>query len=387
MKSKELVINIGVLAITIIIMFFLIEIGFRIFTPPTQTVKIEDRTINGSATAVSFEEKAETGLRNLFYFKESGGRLRPNSRVTLKDHYVSGEDVVIETNSLGYRDKEIGGKDPNKIRILFLGDSITFGDYLDEEETYVRILENLINKDITTRQVEMINGAVGGVNLQTELAILMDSGLSLKPDIVFIALYLNDASYPLYIKPTILGFPFSKSRFLSWMINRIDLMDFLTNEIEPSGIVIEDFKNFIENNPIKRGVNFAEDKEVFNYLIAKNYKDWGYAWTDPAWKEIGKLMRIIKQLEQENDFKTVVALFPVDYQVLTEFDSGEPQDDFNELMKELNIPHLDILPYLKLINNETPIQQLYYDHCHYNKLGNILIAQKIKDFLEDEKLI
>ena len=50
--------------------------------------------------------------------------------------------VEEKTNSLGLRDREIGPKAPESVRILGLGDSYAFGHGVSLEETYVKQLES-----------------------------------------------------------------------------------------------------------------------------------------------------------------------------------------------------------------------------------------------------
>jgi hypothetical protein len=57
--------------------------------------------------------------------------------VTIRNHTISGLDVAIETNAYGFRGPELGAPEPGRTRVLVLGDSITWGDYLPVEEVYV----------------------------------------------------------------------------------------------------------------------------------------------------------------------------------------------------------------------------------------------------------
>ena len=96
--------------------------------------------------------------------------------------------LVYRTNSLGYRNPEIGPKKGK--RLLFLGDSITFGQGVNEEWTFVRLLENLARAQ--GENWETVNGAVEGLGTNGELAVLNETGLALKPDVVVLDFYLND---------------------------------------------------------------------------------------------------------------------------------------------------------------------------------------------------
>lgn len=91
-----------------------------------------------------------------------------------------------------YRNREISSK--TKPRVLFLGDSITFGDYLPEEETFVRRVETLSVNG--ARPLETVNAGIGAIGLQNALSILMEMGIGIDPDVVVIGFYLNDFRPP-----------------------------------------------------------------------------------------------------------------------------------------------------------------------------------------------
>ena len=53
------------------------------------------------------------------------------------------DGIRIQTNSLGYRDREpVEEDDPHKLRVLFLGDSFTWGDEVRQEERFSSLLES-----------------------------------------------------------------------------------------------------------------------------------------------------------------------------------------------------------------------------------------------------
>jgi len=49
----------------------------------------------------------ETHPEILIRHTRAGKRLQPNARVTIRNHRLSRRDILIETNSLGFRDREL----------------------------------------------------------------------------------------------------------------------------------------------------------------------------------------------------------------------------------------------------------------------------------------
>ena len=98
---------------------------------------------------------------------------------------IGGKRVTV--NRLGYRGREYPAVKPNgRTRVVMLGDSITFGFRLDDEETFSSLLDG--------GELEVVNLAVEGYGTGQELLKLQREGLRFHPDVVVINVCLeNDA--------------------------------------------------------------------------------------------------------------------------------------------------------------------------------------------------
>ncbi len=99
--------------------------------------------------------------------------------------------VEVKTNNDAMRDdRNYAVEKPGGLkRIIFLGDSYTFGWGLSLEKTITKQLDSQLNKK---SKVEVMNLAVPGFNTEEEVAILENAGLKYSPDIVIVMYYLND---------------------------------------------------------------------------------------------------------------------------------------------------------------------------------------------------
>ncbi len=105
-----------------------------------------------------------------------------NSRFRMLEY-----DTTVRTNGLGMRDEEI---DWNKPRILCLGDSFTFGNGVENEETFCAILEDLFDK-----RYDFVNvGFAGGFSPDAYALWLAKNRKTLGPRGIVIAFYQNDYS-------------------------------------------------------------------------------------------------------------------------------------------------------------------------------------------------
>ena len=125
-------------------------------------------------------------------------RLRPNATCTLHSNVGDFSDITIKTNSLGLRDKEIQATKSEGIkRILFIGDSFTFGWGVQEDQSYPRLTEQILQKN--GLPVEVINAGRPSNSPAGYYLYLINEGLKFDPDIVVVGFDIfNDLSNSAY---------------------------------------------------------------------------------------------------------------------------------------------------------------------------------------------
>ena len=102
------------------------------------------------------------------------------------------EGVPVRTNSRGLRERELPlAKPAGARRIVFLGDSVTFGAGVRDDEPFPRLLESAVN-GAGGGPVETVNTGVVGYNTVQELARLEQAGLPYQPDTVVLTFVVND---------------------------------------------------------------------------------------------------------------------------------------------------------------------------------------------------
>jgi lysophospholipase L1-like esterase len=94
-------------------------------------------------------------------------------------------------NSLGYRGEDFArAKAPGEFRILFSGDSLVFGDFVDDDETLpAQFQQALTNRCGTSQRV--VNAGLGGSSIG-EQTRMIERGLTLDPDLVVLQFSEND---------------------------------------------------------------------------------------------------------------------------------------------------------------------------------------------------
>ncbi|GJL51869.1 SGNH/GDSL hydrolase family protein [Candidatus Nitrospira salsa] len=102
--------------------------------------------------------------------------------------------VPVEINSVGWRDQEYDLEKPsNRVRIMMLGDSVTFGWGAPPEGITSNVLESILNRDGAPQQYEVLNTGIGNTNTAMQTAYFLHEGFRYRPDIVVLNYFINDA--------------------------------------------------------------------------------------------------------------------------------------------------------------------------------------------------
>jgi GDSL-like Lipase/Acylhydrolase family len=98
----------------------------------------------------------------------------------------------IPKNTRGFREREFQREKPKHVyRIAVIGDSLTWGQGIAEEDRFSNRIEQWLNQ--TSATYEVLNFGRPGADTADELEILNNEVLPLKPDFVLLQWYTNDA--------------------------------------------------------------------------------------------------------------------------------------------------------------------------------------------------
>lgn len=311
----------------------------------------------------------------LVNYTPRGRRLVPGSHVRILKHRLSGLDIEMQINSLGFRDRDLSArKSPAEFRVLVLGDSITWGDYLPADEVYVERAERLLNSSSTGGRVELINAGVGDIGIREEMDILEESGLASQPDLVVVGFYLNDSRPPWGFAGE-LGRPgwlrrhsaLAAEIFRAWRLQR-----WAKEEGEPRWGWVS----------ARDQIPWRTDPVAFERLAWLARYDWGAAWQPESWAIVDKELTHLRKLAGRHNFRVLVVAFPVRFQVEADFVDDRPQKALAERARVNGFGFLDLLPLLRSHRSEP----IYFDHCHPLPLANAWIGEVLAQRIRSEYL-
>jgi len=362
---QKRVIRLAVLNIVIIsILLAVLEIVFRQFES-----YIEEQNAD-SIRRVGF---IDTHPELLLHYTPKGRRLIPNARVVIRNNRLSKRDILMNINSLGFRDDELPAvKGKNEIRIIVLGDSITCASYLLAHEVYVERLERYLQASMRDKRIEVVNAGVGDIGMKEELDILEERGLSVDPDVVMVAFYLNDSRPPWGFAGEIKNYGFIRRNSV--------LAQTVYRELVLRNWMREKGRSRFKWSREAKDLDWRNSREAFLQLAKMAEYDWGAAWKDESWELIDGQLARLKALSAEHGFEVVVVCFPVSFQVYAEYLEDKPQRYMRQRAEALGFYYFDLLPMARERNGE----ELFYDNCHPLPKSNDAIGGALASFLMEQ---
>ena len=323
---------------------------------------------------------------------DRGFRHAPNSEVVVVHPATPDTPTLYKTNSLGYRNAEIGPKRGK--RILFLGDSITLGLALNEPDTFVRRVEDLARTD--GLGWETINAGVNGLGTNGELAVLNETGLSVSPDVVVLGFYLNDflespgiylTRLPGLLDRSVLAHQLANlaSRFLYLSQSEGGELDSAPMLKPPDQIYAwkDEFRRSSTVLPADRPA--APAALALQEQVIRHFEDWGGAFSPHVWDKLEGLIAEFARLAREHGFQFTVVAFPVRDQVEAPELFDYPQRRLREITRPLDIPLFDLLPLLRdeHARSGATSPPMFFDNCHLTPRGSRIVARAVYEFVRD----
>ena len=286
---------------------------------------------------------------------------------------ASGPDgsAVIRINSRGLRGPDIPlEKVANERRILFLGDSVTFGSKVDEEACFVRRVEQLARESDFQAVVTTINASVPAYSPWHEHDLLVNEGLQYDPDLVVQVFCLND----------VLG-KFQLEKFGGY-----------TRGFEPPPRSPVDWSGLYRAAQVWGAARDRPGKdEMWFYwsLVSATrlLRDPDADIVQRGWKTTFVDMTDIVTATRKASVPLIIVCTPHRLQLMDEPLRGpSPQSILAQFALEHDVPFLDLLPIFRdhLATSAGEPSALLLNSMHFSPAGHELAAQAIFDFLSVE---
>ncbi|AFY70413.1 lipolytic protein G-D-S-L family [Thalassoporum mexicanum PCC 7367] len=351
--------------LVLIILLLGIELGTRVFLPHVPSLDLYVRGQDRINIESYQQERTFEGDATL------GWKLMPNLENRWWDY------TTFSTNSLGIRpDREIGSKPHNGIRVLCLGDSVTFGyrvpesfpeaplNFNRDHHPYPVLLEQMLADNNPDRPVEVLNLSTPGYTTHQGLAWLRRDIEKFKPDLITVNFGWNDTDH----RPQSDRLSIPTDR---WNITRRWL------SAQSQAVIYA--SRWLESSLQKIGV-------------AKNKSDQVLPW-QPNVRRVSEAEYVenilaIADLAQKHDARVVVIgqvyrdskTNPDQARLITQY-----RRSLATSMKEHNIPYLEIPELTEAANPENA--GLFGELIHPNYIGHQLMADRLWQFLAEQGIL
>jgi len=321
-------------------------------------------------------------------------------------------------NSRGLRlEREVDYEKNNKTRIILLGDSMTYGHGVDQNDTLAYILQSKL-----TDNYEVLPFGISGYGNDQEFILLKTEILKYHPDIVVLSYFQNDIAenlintgfmtkpriifiknetgrgyyyyenYPAQYKKTIEpGTPFKGEPIRKTLLKNFHVYSLLYHNSQK----IKEKLSYQKKNYFER--HYWHDTNLTKARIQTNYYDGMFAFEkrdNELYKQgmtkIHNIFSLFKFTAGENEFDLLVVFVPSTYQISSSaqkeeasrwVDVNETFFDFNKMriqIKEQIINNLD-LEYLDLYAPFNEREELFLkdDVGHLSEEGSKAMVDEI----------
>jgi len=323
MKSRKTLKNLLAIMIILVVLFAICEAFIRVYLHYNTVYDIEM-----TRYAMNVKEDSEN--------PKIGHVHKPGSNMELMD-------VNISINSDGLRDGDYPIERGDAYRIIFLGDSLTFGWGVEQEYTFQYLLEEEIGK---TTPTEIINFGTGNYNTEQEVNLFFEKGVKYNPDKVVLFYFINDAE----ATPEKSGL---------WFLGHSHLISFYWSRI-----------NSLMNN----------------ILVSKSFKDYYtalYMDDQEGWINSKKAILELRDYCLENAIAFQVVLLP-ELHDTNNLIFGEVYNKISLFLQRSGIEYMSLA---KLFSDHGDQMELWvsYDDAHPNKLAHGKIAETLVEFISEKE--
>jgi lysophospholipase L1-like esterase len=281
-------------------------------------------------------------------------KLRPDCAVVVPERYG---DVLYRFNHEGYRDADHDPASPRR-RIVWLGDSVSFGLGITQERTFVGLLQRRLAE--RPDPWEIVNLSIFAYDTRHELETLREDGLRHRPDLLVLQFYMNDFSLS---SPKVDVPPPTVSDRLLGLKNRLVSSSVLYLRAQQAAIGLS-YRLFhdLRRRRFPETLNADEPRLQRAYLAA--HPDDATVPTFAALAAIGRIAR-------ERQIPLLVLISPDETQLYTDRFDAITRRVAGFCHKE-GIAAFDPLPALRAAPDRV---ELFHDGVHYGEPGHALLAR------------
>jgi GDSL-like Lipase/Acylhydrolase family len=276
--------------------------------------------------------------------------------------------VRVRINAKGLRGPEVDyARRPGVARILWLGDSVTFGYRIARSSDTFPYLTGAELERRLGRPVETVDAGVGGWSPWQELRWYRREGVRYAPDVVVVGFVLNDVTEKLAL--TRFG-----GAWQGWQLARTarSTLEYWLSGSAVVSLLRGGVGRWRFGRDVAAGARRAEGAQV-RWLMSDPPE------LEGAWAlTLGNLERLFATARRRRT-PGVLVVFPYAFQLDRAEATASPQRRLAAWARAHHVPCLDLLP--ALADGEGAQDRWFLDASHLSEAGHRRVAQRLADFL------
>jgi len=281
--------------------------------------------------------------------------LRPHAIATWREgHFFWEQKIETPLNNLGLRGPDVT-RDPARPPLLFVGDSITFGEGVKDGEAFPALVGRLFQDRFPEPPLCVVNGGIPGYGIAEETALVESIFSMVQPRLVLLTFCVNDVFDILKQQ--------SSERYARYEQERFSPLFFLSATTRH--LFMRYFLFLYVNGLSSSRINGIHPLQQENPDVKK------------AWDTYFSSVQSLAEFLNENDAELGFIVFPDFSQVVTGIET--PERNFLTYGKEQDVPVLILLDIFKKRRNDgVPI---LIPDGHPNAHAHKIMASAIVDWL------
>jgi len=273
-------------------------------------------------------------------------------------HYTYQQRVSV--NSLGLRGPEVAEKRAGERRILYLGDSLIYGQGVGDEDTQPAQLERALRDRDPKTAWSVINAGNRSYGTAQELALLAELGARIQPDVVLLGWYWNDIDER------------DVARTYARLKDKGELCFDTGNRLEGRDLLAWRAKQLVRRSALAM---------LVHDLLAPAAKPYPPEYLAKVWLRTGQQLEQLRTRCAGLGARPVVVVIPDAHRI----GGGGATRAFDERMAELgraaDVPVIELLPALEALHASTHAVPVLPFDGHYDAEGNRVMAEHLAERL------
>jgi len=273
-------------------------------------------------------------------------------------HYTYQQRVAV--NSLGLRGRELAEKRAGERRVLYLGDSLVYGQGVGDQDTQPAQLERALRERDPRQDWCVINAGNRSYGTAQELALLAELGARLQPDVVLLGWYWNDVDER------------GVAQIYAHLADKGELYFDTGNRLEGRDLVTWHAKQLLRRSAV---VMLLHD------LMAPEGNPYSPDYLAKVWLRVARHLERLRTLCEALGARPVLVLIPDAHRIGGGGATRAFDERVTELARTAGVPVIELLPALGALYAHTHVLPVLPFDGHYDAAGNRAMAEYLAERL------